>query len=158
MIVFINFSLFKIMNDNELIECDVQVAKRKYGSILLTPPPRITENLTPPPTRRSGIVSDWVKFSRTWVKTLRGLSFRMSIMVCAGGGGGVESVRGELAEKIWRYCITDENQARDPKFLARVGSHDGYDMVWSWWFILAMVIMASSSWNLAWSCHGRYGK
>ena len=42
-----------------------------------------------PPHSRSELVSDWLKFFRAWVKTLRRLLFRISIMVWGGGGGGV---------------------------------------------------------------------
>ena len=45
--------------------------------------------MTAPP-RRSELVSDWLKFTRAWVKTLRRLLFHISIMVW----GGVKSVWG----------------------------------------------------------------
>ena len=35
----------------------------------------------PPPPRSSELVSDWLKFTRAWVETLRCLLFRISIMV-----------------------------------------------------------------------------
>ena len=46
------------------------------------PPPKVeAQNLTPPPPRRRELVSDWLKFTRAWVKTLRRLIFRISIVV-----------------------------------------------------------------------------
>ena len=46
-------------------------------------------------------------------------------LILSGGGGGQLNQFGELTEQIRRYCISDENQARDPKLLARVDSHAG---------------------------------
>ena len=37
------------------------------------------------PPRKSELVSDWLNFTRAWVKTLRLILFRISIMVWVGG-------------------------------------------------------------------------
>ena len=67
------------------------------GSFLLTLPHSRSSKFNSLP-RRSQLVSDWLKFIGAWVKTLRRLLFRISIMV---GGGGVKSVGGgQLTEKI----------------------------------------------------------
>ena len=58
------------------------------GSFLLTPPNSRSSKFNSPPPHppgRSELVSDWLKFTRAWVKTLLRLLFRISIMV--GGGG-----------------------------------------------------------------------
>ena len=67
----------------------VQMEANERSFLLTTPNP-------PPPARISEVVSDWVKFTRTWFKSLRRLLFRLSSMVCVcacvcvcvGGGGG----------------------------------------------------------------------
>ena len=51
----------------------------------------VNSNPPPPPISRSSeLVSDWLKFTRAWVETLRRLLFRISIVVCVcvGGRGG----------------------------------------------------------------------
>ena len=60
------------------------------GSFLLTPPNSRSSKFNSPPPHppgRSELVSDWLKFTRAWVKTLLRLLFRISIMVCVCGGG-----------------------------------------------------------------------
>ena len=54
------------------------------GSFLLTPPTSRSSKFNSPPPHppgRSELVSDWLKFTRAWVKTLLRLLFRISIMV-----------------------------------------------------------------------------
>ena len=55
------------------------------GSFLLILPTVESQNLTPPP--HAELVSDWLKFTLGWVKTIRRLLFRTSNMVWGGGGG-----------------------------------------------------------------------
>ena len=66
--------------DMHIILCTINCHTKKQGSFLLIPHHREAQNLTPPP-HRSELVSDWLKFTRAWVKTLRRLLFRISIMV-----------------------------------------------------------------------------
>ena len=59
------------------------------GHFLLTPPPTSSNEKFNPPPRRKEIFSEWLKFTRAGVKTLRRLLFRISILVCVcvcGGG------------------------------------------------------------------------
>ena len=64
--------------------------RRNFCIFSVNPPPppphsrRSKFNSSPPPCR-SELVSDWLKFTRAWVKTLRGYLFRISIMVWVGG-------------------------------------------------------------------------
>ena len=57
------------------------------GSFLLIPPTMEVQNLIPP-TCRSELVSDWLKFSRARVETLRRLLFRTSIIMWGRGVNG----------------------------------------------------------------------
>ena len=65
-------------------------AKKRIFSV--NSPTVAAQNLTPLP-RRSELISDWLKFTRARVKTLRSLLFGISIKcvcvcVCGGVGGG----------------------------------------------------------------------
>ena len=68
--------------------------KLREDFFLLIPPPHSRSSKFNSPPRKSELVSDWLKFTRARVKTLRRFLFRISIMVWEGGiksvgGGGI---------------------------------------------------------------------
>ena len=117
------------------------VCTTDFGSFLLIPPLVEAQNLTPPPppTRRSELVSDWLKLTRTWVKTLRHLLFRISIMVCVVGGGG-----GVLNQWVGI-------NRKDPWFLRFMIVRQV--IKWLSWRSLTVFVLYGSVWSINWTVY-----